>query len=131
MILLTDATKPRHEGFAYAMPQGLDTWQRWRDAAARCESSVRGIAMAFRVGFTGHKDLVVLLPDESQSDEDAETAAAWLRVNEQYGGMIFVLRGLPAVSSKGMVLAALAEKDMVIEELSQDDDMRSTNGSAS
>lgn len=115
MILLTDPNKPSHEGFSYAMPQGREVWQVWRAAAARCNSYVMGIAMAYRLDGSGKKDLILILPDESHSDDDIETAAAHLRVMEKFEGSIFVMRPEPERPKRDMHLAALAGAE--IEEM--------------
>jgi hypothetical protein len=128
VILLTDPNKPSYASFSYAVPQGREAWQFWVAAAARVDSYVMGIAKAYRVGSDDKVDLVVLLPTDEQSDDDVETAAAYLRVSEKYEGKIFVLRAEPARPQHEMHLAALAGGYTDVEELREGVDMGGSDG---
>jgi hypothetical protein len=123
MLLLTDPNKPSYESFCYAMPQGEEAWDVWVAAAARFKSDVMGIAKAYRVDGNDKVDLIVLLPRDDQSDEEAETAAAHLRVNEKFEGKIFVVRRAPKPPERNMRLAALSGGYTDIECIEEGQDM--------
>jgi hypothetical protein len=91
-LLIPDRNKESQEDFIWALPVEHMKWKKWYELSKKFKTTT---PMHVRY-MTRMEDkqikTIVLLPTEQQTDDDAKTAAAWLRMVKQLSCRIYVIR---------------------------------------
>ncbi len=106
MMLYPDmsrSTYDKSDHFVFAAPCTHDEWQalwyeiqvRWRKRKS-CDPDSRAMTADY-LGWLMVKDdsdekICIVLTDHDNTDEQAEETAAWIRVSEEFRGMIYALK---------------------------------------
>jgi hypothetical protein len=116
-ILIGDPHKPNTDTLIWAMPLEAQTWIRWQTAAVKFKCRALDIVYLNRMEGPG-KRTIILLPEDWQSDEACETAAAWIRVVKLFEQRIYVVRSGHFGKGASIYAAAMTDTNH-IEEVSE------------
>jgi hypothetical protein len=90
-LLIPDRHRPNQEDFIWALPIERVKWNKWYELAKKLRTSVQGIRYLKRME-NDKLQTILVMPNESQTDDDAMTGCAYLRMVDKVDCRIYVLR---------------------------------------
>ncbi len=91
-LIIPDRNKPSQEDFVWALPVDTVKWKKWYELSRHYKTTTpMNVRYMSRVEGKEVKT-IVLLPTDRQTDDDAMTAAAWLRMVKKFSCRIYVIR---------------------------------------
>ncbi len=107
-LLIPDRKKPNTEDFIWVLPIDRLKWNKWYELAKKLRTQCQGIRYMKRQE-DGKLVTLLVMPNEKQTDDDAVTACAYLRMVEKVTCRIYVLRCADdaSLSTGGLINAAV------------------------
>ncbi len=91
-LIIPDRNKSSQEDFIWALPVEYPKWTKWYELSKKFKTTTpMGVRYMNRMEGKEVRT-IMLLPTAEQTDDDAVTAAAWLRMVKKFSCRIYVLR---------------------------------------
>ncbi len=121
-LLIPDRNKDNKEDFVWCLPVERVSWAKWYELSKK----FRGVTpdgVRYMNRMEGKKvKTILMLPDQSHSDDDVLTACAWLRMVKQYDCKMYVCRCSDDKPNMAQIIAAAAGAESEFVEYVDDAD---------
>lgn len=114
-LLLPDRAREQREDFVWCLPVERQKWNKWYALSKQFNTCTPdGVRYFTRMEGSGADQkvrTVVMMPNESQSDDDVMAACAWLRLVEQMTCRMYIIRSTDQKLSTAQMIYNMAGAD--------------------
>lgn len=122
-LLIPDRNKENREDFIWCIPIERVKWNKWYALSEKFNGKTPMKVRFFNRMEGKEVKTVIVMPNSTQSDDDAETACAWLRMVKGVTCRMYVVRCTDdPLKGAGLIHAVMGVDPSFTEELEDPDD---------